>query len=237
MKSPLDGGALWKELDEVTSTQTVAIESLSHPVKIGVVFAHHQTEGKGRFDRKWHSDRGDSLTASLIFHEYPDHPRAHLIGMAVAIAVAGAVHTQLQWPNDIVLRDRKVGGILTEFVKTPEGHRVAVVGLGINLNQVAFPDEIAHRATSLKAESARVLEPRQVLQSVIDRLALLPEPNSWADLALAWSLFDRTRGKKYQMYDGTQALALGVGPDGQLMCSIEGESHQVLAADAIFGTQ
>lgn len=233
MKGPLFGGATWLDLEETPSTQDVASAHLGE--NVGVVFARHQTAGRGRFARAWHSNPDDSLTCSLVFHAYPDHPRAYLLGMGVAIAAAGALHLQLQWPNDLVVREKKVGGILTEFVKRPDGKRVAIVGLGINLNQTAFPDEIAHRATSLGLEFEHPFNARAVLQSILDRIAMLPEPESWTDLAPAWSLFDRTPGKKYQLHDGTTAIALGVGPEGQLMCSIDGESHQVLAADAIFG--
>ncbi|MFZ4508678.1 MAG: biotin--[acetyl-CoA-carboxylase] ligase [Fimbriimonas sp.] len=235
MKSPLDFGAVLIDIGVVETTQKYAIDQLHAGKRVGVVYAENQTHGRGRFNRHWVSEEGQSLTASLIFHAYPNHPAPYLIGMALAIAAAGAIHAQLQWPNDLVIRGKKVGGILTEWIPTFMGERVAVVGIGINLNQTEFPEEIRERATSLHLAYGHAYEGRKVLQKIIERLALVPEPTSWSALAPAWQIFDQTKGKKYKLPDGQIALGLGIGSEGQLMASIDGESHSVLAADAIFG--
>lgn len=235
MKSPLDGGQSWEVLDAVESTQTVAAQRLREGAEVGVVFAHDQTAGRGRFDRVWLSRRGDSLTFSLIFRAYADHPRPYLIGMSVAAAVAGAIHCQLRWPNDLVEGDRKIGGILTELLPDAEGRRVPVVGVGINLNQTEFPPEIADRATSLRLVREGVYDPRTIGESILRRLALLPDPDKWADLWPVWELFDATPGKAYRLPSGEDAIALGIGSDGQLMASVDGESRAIMAAEALFG--
>lgn len=236
MKSPLDGGRSWEVLDSVKSTQNVAAQRLREGADVGVVFAHDQTAGRGRFDRIWLSHPGDSLTFSLIFHEYADHPRPYLIGMSVAAAVAGVVHCQLRWPNDLIEGERKLGGILTELLPDANGRRVPVVGVGLNLNQVEFPPEIADRATSLRLVRPGEYDPRAIGEAILRRLALLPEPERWADLWPVWELFDATPGKAYRLPSGEDAIALGIGSDGQLMASVEGESQAVMAAEALFGT-
>jgi BirA family biotin operon repressor/biotin-[acetyl-CoA-carboxylase] ligase len=221
--------------DSVDSTQDIAAHCLSVGDPVGVIFAHEQLAGRGRFGRKWYSQRGDSLTASLVFHDYADHPKPHLIGMAVAIAAAGALYAQLRWPNDLIVGVRKVGGILTELLQDGSGRRIPVVGLGINLNQSSFPEEVSEIATSLSIEHGGRYEGDQVLRSVLERLEHLPEPTDWSELAPMWSLFDKTPGKMYRLADGTLATAVGVGSDGQLLCSVAGESRAVLAAEALFG--
>ncbi len=235
MRTPLDGGFDWLELDEVASTQLAAREALQADTKFGIVLAHNQTAGVGRFGRPWVSARGDSLTMSLIFRAYASHPKPYLVGMAVALALAGACHTQLQWPNDLVLQGRKVGGILTEMTPDPQGRQVAIVGLGINLNQEGFPPEIADRAISLRQAHGGRYEPRAVAEQIFERIAALPEPDDWSDLAPIWSMFDRTPGKHYVLPNGKEAVAIAIGSAGQLLCSVAGESQTVLAADAIFG--
>lgn len=234
MKSPLDLG-IWDAYDEVESTQLIAAQRLKNGDPIGVVFAKHQTQGKGRFDREWHSKEGDSLTMSLIFRDYADHPAPHLIGMAVACTVAGAIHSELQWPNDLVFGDKKVGGILTELLPDEKGKRVPVVGIGLNLNQKMFPEEIKDRAISLAMYRGGAYDSETMAKRIIERLPLLPEPNSWADLRPVWMLFDHTPGKSYKLPDGSEGIALGVGPEGRLICAVDGESTSVLAAEAIFG--
>lgn len=234
MKSPLDLG-IWLSLDEVESTQAVAAEKLAKGEPIGAVFAKNQTKGKGRFGRDWMSAEGESLTMSLIFREYADHPAPYLIGMAVACGVAGTLHSELQWPNDLVFGDKKVGGILTELLPDENGRRVPVVGIGVNLNQKRFSEEIADRAISLALYRGGVYDPETMAKSIVERLPLLPEPNSWADIQPVWMLFDHTPGKSYHLPDGSEATAIGVGPDGRLICAVQGESTSVLAAEAIFG--
>jgi BirA family transcriptional regulator, biotin operon repressor / biotin---[acetyl-CoA-carboxylase] ligase len=171
----------------------------------------------------------------VVFPAYADHPRPYLVGMAVALAAAGSIHCELRWPNDLILGARKVGGILTELITDPQGRSVPIVGVGVNLNQKTFPEEIAPIATSKALYDGGMYDPEHVARTIVDRLALLPEPSNWSDLAPVWSLFDNTPGKIYKLPDGKEATALGVGPQGELLCAVNGESTTVLAADALFG--
>lgn len=235
MRSPLDDGP-WLELEEVDSTQGAAAEALLSVETVpGVVLAHNQTAGKGRFDRTWHSDPDDSLTMSLIFQSYAQHPKPYLIGMAAACAAAGALHCDVRWPNDLTINGKKVGGILTELLPDKAGNRVPVVGIGINLNQTEFPADLGGKATSLHIETVQPYDLMKMAASIIQRFALLPEPTDWTDLEPVWRLFDATPGKPYRLANGETATAIGVGPEGRLLCSVRGESSSVLAADAIFG--
>jgi len=236
MKSPLCEGK-WLEFDEVSSTQDQAIQLLRDPngPKPGVVLAKRQTAGRGRFDRTWFSQPGDSLTLSLVFHAYADHPRPWLIGMAVAAATAAALHCRLNWPNDLVHERRKLGGILTQLVADPKGRLIPVVGVGINLNITEFPEEIRETATSLALIRPGNYDPGVVAKSLIERIELLPEPDAWSDLSPVWRLFDCTPGKNYRLTDGTVAVGIGIGSEGELICSVQGETQSVLAADALFG--
>lgn len=235
MKSPLDCNRRFQLIEEVSSTQSLLADDVREGGDVGVLLARHQTSGRGRFDRVWLSARGDSLTMSMAFYAYADHPKPYLVGMAVAAATAGVLHCQLRWPNDLTFDGRKLGGILSEIVVDPDGRHVPVVGSGVNLNQAEFPSEIAEVATSLHRLRGGAHDPEVIARKILDRFADLPEPTSWTALEPAWSLFDHTPGKLYRLPNGEFALALGVGSDGQLIASVDGESVSVLAADAIFG--
>jgi len=235
MKSPTSLGEQWIEVETTASTQSLAATYLLEDSPIGVIYAHEQTQGKGRFDRTWVSQTGDSLTYSLIFRAYPDHPKPYLIGMAAALAVAGVLHCKLRWPNDLVFGELKVGGILTQLMPDSKGRLVAVVGIGINLNQQSFPPEIAEIATSLSLARGGHYDPELIGHKIVERFASLPEPDEWGDLLPIWDLFDVTPGKKYKLVSGEVSTALGIGSEGQLLCSVEGESRTVLAAEAMFG--
>jgi BirA family biotin operon repressor/biotin-[acetyl-CoA-carboxylase] ligase len=235
MKSPTFAGEQWIELDNVESTQSIAAKYVLDDAPIGVVYAHEQTSGKGRFDRTWVSREGDSLTYSLIFRAYADHPRPYLIGMAAGLAVASVLHCRLRWPNDLTFGELKVGGILTQLMPDAKGRLVPVVGIGINLNQEAFPPEIAEIATSLSIARGGQYDPQLIGHKIVERFANLPEPNYWKDLLPIWDVFDITPGKRYRLPSGEVSTALGIGSEGQLLCSVEGESRTVLAAEAMFG--
>ncbi|HLK16130.1 MAG TPA: hypothetical protein VKT78_15100, partial [Fimbriimonadaceae bacterium] len=60
--------------------------------------------------------------------------------------------------------------------------------------------------------------------------------NDWSDLEIVWDVFDATPGKKYRLPSGEDAVAIGVGPNGQLVCSVNGDPRTVYAADAILGS-
>ena len=236
MKSPLDDGP-WLFLDEVGSTQDVVAELLlsGGPEIPGAVVAGHQTSGRGRFGRAWSSQRGESLTMSLVFRAYSRHPSPWLIGMAVAVAVAGAIEGQVQWPNDVVLGGKKVGGILTELLPSKSDGKVPVVGIGLNLNQEEMPPELAGKATSLLSAAGRRHEAEAVARSIVKRISDLPEPESWEALEPLWTALDTTPGMAYRLATGESARAVRVGTEGQLVCLVNGVERTVLAAEAIFG--
>lgn len=222
-------------LPEVASTQDVLRERLLNGESVPGVLAYHQSQGRGRFDRAWISAPGDSLTISLAFPEYTDHAMPWLIGQAVALAVAATLRTQVMWPNDLTIAGRKVGGILSEMVALPTGERVPIVGIGVNLNQTEFPEEIAHRATSLYLARGFRRDPEETAQQIINALCEIPEPTAWSDLQAMWNLFDDTAGKIYVLPDGQKATSIGLGPDGCLVASLAGETIEVRAADAYYG--
>lgn len=234
MITPLRHGR-WLTLDEVESTQEVARLALADGQDVGVVFAKHQTKGRGRFEREWFSEPGDSLTMSLIFADYPNHPKPWLIGMAVAAAAAAALHARLQWPNDLVLDGKKLGGILTQLLPDKQGRKVAVVGIGVNVNVTKFPPEIAEKATSLALHRTAKYDAESLAKEIVERIELLPEPDAWADLRPVWMMFDQTPRKQYMLSTGEQAVGLGIGSEGELICAVEGETRTVMAADALFG--
>ncbi len=223
-------------IDQTSSTQDDLIAAVqAGDFSTGILIARDQTAGRGRFDRTWESEAGNSLTMSLVMEGYADSEKPWLIGMAVALAAASALHTQIRWPNDLVIRKKKCGGVLTNIAVAPDGRRIPVVGLGINLNQTEMSAPLADRATSIRLERDHDLEPFAIADAVLAAIEDLPEPTSWDVLKPIWMLFDDTQGKPFQLVTGESAVALGIGPDGELICSVDGETTSVMAADALFG--
>lgn len=232
MRSPLDEGP-WLFLDSVQSTQDTAGLLLAHSNCPGIVLAEHQETGRGRFGRTWSSERDESLTMSLVYRSYASHPKPWLLGMAVAIAVAKSVGAKVRWPNDVVTDGRKLAGVLTELLPAGQGRRVPVIGVGVNLNQSVFPDEIAATATSLLVATGVRHDARALAAKIVSEIAQLPEPDDWSALAAEWAALDDTPGKAYRLPTGETALALRVGDDGALVCQVGIEQRTVMAAEAI----
>lgn len=236
MKSPLETGT-WLEFEEVLSTQDAAASHIRVNDQGGVFFAHHQTLGRGRFGREWISEPGESLTMSLAFWQYADHPKPYLIGMAVACAAAAVIECELKWPNDLIFGDHKVGGILTEMSLAEDGRRVPIVGVGINLNNGPFPEELRARATSVRLYKGGRRDPLDMAKKIVHQLQTLPEPDNWSAIKPIWDLYDYTAGRKYQLPNGEVGTAVGMGHEGQLIAMVEGEIRELYAAEAHFGAE
>lgn len=156
--------------------------------------------------------------------------------MAVACAAAGATHTHVAWPNDIVCPcGLKVGGILTELARSPAADLIPVVGVGINIASLSLPVEVQNTATDLATIGREDYQPVNLAQSILNQVTLFPEINAWEDLSAIWETFDLTPKKRYTLLDGSSATGVGIGPDGCLLCSVDGEIRSVMAAEAHFG--
>ena len=214
-------------LASVTSTQDVARELVEDHKPVGVVIADEQTSGRGRLGRKWLTGPGDSLTASFVFNRFPPL-EPFLVGMKMAVIAAGVVSAALQWPNDIILNNRKVGGVLGEVVGAS-----LIIGLGINLHQQQFPTEIAERATSITLERSCAPTAEHLLDKILERMESEPMPQGWADIQVAWGLRDATPGKQYRLADGRIVTAVWVTDKGELMCRTDTGMITVTSADAL----
>lgn len=137
-----------------------------------VVVADEQTAGRGRRQRVWHSARDEGLYFSILF--LPSES-AQMVSLLASIAVSEALTNRgvrgvdLKWPNDVLVGERKICGILCEAAgSTPAVTRV-VAGIGINLNHQRFPAELADSATSIRIETGWSIDRMDFLNSVLER--------------------------------------------------------------------
>ena len=186
-RPPLDADRLasipgpWRVevVDATPSTNaTVAARARAGEEPGLVVVTEHQTAGRGRLDRVWETPRGVALTFSALLR--PEVALADwtwlplLTGYAVQAALADRVpDVSLKWPNDVLVGDHKIAGILVELVEAPDGP-VAVVGVGINVNQTLDDLPVA-LATSLALELGESFDRSDLLVHVLGSLhGLLP---------------------------------------------------------------
>ncbi|MEM8900303.1 MAG: biotin--[acetyl-CoA-carboxylase] ligase [Bacteroidota bacterium] len=167
------------ELTEIDSTNVAAMELLATDVPEGtVIWAHHQTAGKGQRGNTWQSEKGKNLLFSLIY--YPDFiplREVFCLSKAMCLGVRAALAhflpkelIQVKWPNDVRINHKKVAGILIENHLSAGKLSASITGIGLNVNQEVFHDEVASTATSMMLQSNAAFDREEVLQHILEEI-------------------------------------------------------------------
>lgn len=181
---PLVGGTIFApcihHYFRIGSTNIAAMEAAAAGEPEGsVFFAEQQTAGRGRGGNSWESAASEGIYCSIILRPQLAPADALLLSLIAGISVAEAVEqttglqSDLRWPNDVLLEERKFCGILTEMNAEATRVRYVVAGIGINVNQPSFSTELEPIATSLRLASGREWSRVQLAA------ALLKSLNDW----------------------------------------------------------
>ncbi len=160
------------KFESIDSTNTEAIKQARSGALEGLcIVAREQTAGRGRHGRKWSSGRDSGLYFSIVLRPQIEIRFLPLLTLMTGVAVFDTllefrVKPDIKWVNDLMVDDKKIGGILTEAVETPVGLAV-IVGIGINLLATELPDEIAPTATSVESETGDRPAPDDVSRILI----------------------------------------------------------------------
>lgn len=218
---------------EVDSTNNVLKKLAQEGAKEGtVVIADCQTRGRGRLGRNWVSEPGNGIWMSLLLRPELHPSKVQVLTLATSVAVAKALEsfnipeTGIKWPNDILIRGKKVCGILTEL--SAEADRVfwVIAGIGLNVNHQGFPDEIRDIATSvrLEANSGRPVDRSRLAAEIINTFERIYDEfkENGSDPVIAqWKKYNLTLGKKVRLIspDGLcrEGTAVDIMPDGRLV--------------------
>lgn len=223
-----------------TNRQLMDSDSAQDPQ---VLLAEHQSAGRGRRGRYWHSPVGANLYLSLAwtFAQWP--PQLSALSLAAGVATAQALRAcgltglKLKWPNDLVVNKRKLGGLLIEQRGETGGSCRVVIGLGINVHMSAAPgidqpwislrEPMGAKTPTRNLLAARVLE-RWV--AMLNRFAL----EGFAPFADAWRTLDLTAQKPVTVHNGGtlyEAVARGVDETGALQVEVDGEQRKLLSGE------
>lgn len=142
--------------DVITSTNEYIKEHYETLDNYTIVTANYQTNGRGRMTRVWHSCAGDNILMSILIKEFNDRTDLNLLSLVTGVAVHKFLSKYLnklyiKWPNDVLVDNKKICGILLEG-KINNNSKMVVIGIGININQTSFNDDINFLTTSLKKE-------------------------------------------------------------------------------------
>ncbi len=197
--------------EEIDSTNTYLLDKTNKNLADGtVVFAEKQNKGRGRKDRVWYSVKDQNLNFSILLtnRKYLGK-NINLINLASSLAVAQSIenlfqlNTNLKWPNDVLIKGKKVSGILLEA--TSQGSKVErlVTGIGINVNQTMFQGNFNIPPTSIKLESNENIERERLLAEVLNNFEELLEKISTEPEAILkdWKSRCRMIGEKIEVSD------------------------------------
>ena len=209
-----------------------------------MVTASHQTAGRGRRGRPWLDHEGESLLMSVILRPPVPPGQAPQLSLVGAVAIVdalsafGGLRAAIRWPNDVMVSERKICGMLPEAATSgPGALGHLILGIGLNVNQSAFPEPLKALATSVRLETGRASDLDEVREAVLVAL------DHWYarflaagvdGLREAWLARAQSIGRRTTAGDGRAGVAIDLGDDGALVVRTEsGERLRILAGDVI----
>jgi len=213
-----------------------------------LVIAESQKKGRGRFGRCWISPPG-GLWFSLILRPYFFPSLAPRITITASLAVASTIRqltplpALIRWPNDILIKGKKVSGIITEMNAETEVIKFIILGIGVNLNLDAtdFPPEIRNMATSIRQELGYSLSRVDFLVTLlgkIEKYYLELKAGRFFSILQEWCHFSATLGRQVKVNtpEGPfEGYALNIDDDGALVLRLDsGFLKRILTGDVTF---
>ena len=217
--------------DSIDSTNTKAKElaEAGHPSGTLVV-ADQQTLGRGRRGRSWESPAGTGIFMTLMLKPDINPNNASMLTLVAAMATARAITevtgeaAQIKWPNDIVMNGKKVVGILTEMSAQFDYINHIVVGIGINVHNEEFPEEIAKTASSLLLECGHRIHRASLIEAFLEEFerlyAVYLETEDMSGLQKEYDSLLVNRGRQVRVLDPKEPFegkAMGITKKGELI--------------------
>lgn len=221
--------------DVVDSTNNLAKLRAEEGAEHGLlVVGEQQTAGKGRRGRTWESRKGEGIFMTLLLKPDIEPGNASMLTLVMALAVRSALETvgklptQIKWPNDIVCDGKKVCGILTEMSAQMDYINHIVIGVGINIHNKDFPDEMAHMATSVYLQTGEHINRAELIAEVMQCFEYYYEryieTQDLRNLADEYNQHLVNRGRQVEVLDPKQSYigtAIGINIAGELEVQTE----------------
>lgn len=232
---------------ETASTNDVAEKLARDGVKEGVVvFAESQSKGRGRLGRKWISPPGQGLWFSVLLRPNLRPQAATQLTVASATALYRAIREvtgitpEIKWPNDILIKGRKIAGVLTELSAEIDhiNHLILGIGVDVNLGASEFPPELRKIATSIKAETGRDIHRADLAAAILrelDRDYARITAGDFAKVADEWQHQCTTIGQRVSINIGDRVIqghAEALDDDGALLVRTQhGRLERIIGGD------
>lgn len=214
-----------------------------------VVLADKQNEGKGRRGRVWESPAGENLYFSILLRPKFAPEKAPMLTILMAHTVARVLEKmfysemepiQIKWPNDVIISNKKVCGILTEMNLNGCQIEDVIIGVGINVNRMTFSEELEDKATSLRLEFKEEVEREVLLSQILCEFAEQYETFvEIQDLSFVKEAYNKmlvNQNREVMVLEPSreyQAQALGINEIGKLLVKKEDGSIDTVYAGEV----
>lgn len=222
-------------LGSIPSTNDVALSHAASPDSRGYAcFAEQQTQGRGRRGRAWVSPFGVNVYLSVVWHFHSGAAALEGLSIATGVAVAqtlsalGCDEVKLKWPNDILIANKKVGGVLLEMAGDPAGHCQVVVGVGLNMKMPSAAGESIDQPFTFLEEQQVDVSRNQLAGALLSNVLLMLqgfEQSGFARYRPYWQGLDAYDGKEVELHMGANTvtgIARGVDESGGLRLMVDG---------------
>jgi BirA family biotin operon repressor/biotin-[acetyl-CoA-carboxylase] ligase len=233
-------GSIGREIffyEKVGSTNTVASNLAEEVAEGTVIIADTQEKGRGRLGRVWVSPPGENIYMSIILQPQIETKDATLITIMAAVASANALrkitglNISIKWPNDLMCHERKIGGILTELKTDQKGILFSVIGIGINVNTDidAFPEDVREIATSVKNETGKLFLREEIVAEILNEIHnwyMILKAMKREVLLAEWQRLTSTLGKEVIVVIGQETykgFAEAIDDEGMLILRLPSE--------------
>lgn len=224
---------------EIDSTNTYIKSTYKKLTSGTIVQALHQTNGYGRIDRVWHDEQGKNLMFSFYLKVPVNEEITMLTQMAASSVFKTLQHfgivSKIKWPNDVLVNDKKICGILLESIIQKETAHI-IIGIGLNVNNTKFQEEISSIATSMQLASNQIYELDNVLEILINNLNI--DFNSYLDKTHSYIETCKKNsyliGKEVILFETKEiATVVDINKQGQLVININGEQKTFVGSEVV----
>ena len=234
--------------DAVESTNLIAGELAQHGAPEGVVvLADQQLGGRGRGSHSWHSPARVGIYCSIILRPKMAPAKVQLITLMVSVAIVKAValltglSPRVKWPNDILINDKKVAGILLESRVRGAETAYSVIGFGINVNNGSadFPEDMRENASSLLLELGESVDRSKLVVEIFSELEKIYhsfQRENFSVVLQQWRHHSSTLGQRVRIWQrdqSTEGVAVDLTEEGGLLLKVEGGKQIVVHAGEV----
>ncbi len=223
-------------LERTASTMDIAKKMLKDGAIEGTtIFVEEQTQGRGRSGREWFCKKGKGLLLTVILRPEIQPEKSYLLMVVTTVAIVKTIRdmfklpVEIDWPNDLVINGKKLGGIIVETQDHIEKPKDYIVGIGINVNlkKHELPEHIGQPATSLTIEKETFIDrtnfARALLQN-LDSWYLILKDERYEHIVEKWQEFCVNIGRRVNVRNDKKEFAgvfLGISNNGELILLLD----------------